>query len=309
MGIRLKLVSSLAAILIVSTILLATVFAFREQRNLVALKRDHLQHSAELAGNLLSEIAPTERERAIGLWNRTTATGPSYKVLFSGDHEESPNSRSQSDFGSPGMMSTTVRIPATPDGKGWQLMAVEPRPDTRALLIASLGEHFMLGVLLTAAAILAVALICHRLVVRPVHWLIAAADAMAQGDDWEPIRPLTRRRDEIGILGDHFADLSRRLASAVRSARHGSAHLVAVRVRRELEDPIRRLTLGLATLEAAGSDDLDAKREIQDMYDQIRVLRETSARLSEISPDPETGGVGERRAISKPSASVTRTKE
>ena len=287
MGIRLKLVSSLGAILIVSTILLGTAFALREQRKLVALKRDHLQHSAQLAGNLLGEIAPAKRERAVGLWKRTAATGQSYKILFSGDHDESPNSDSQSDFGSSEMMSTSVPIATTSGAENWRLMAAEPRPDSRALLVASFREHFVAGLILAAAAVLAAALVCQRFVIRPVRWLVEAADTIAQGDDWEPLHPQNRRQDELGVLADHLAALSRRLASAVRSARHGSAHLVAVRVRRELEDPIRRLTVGVVTLEAAMDGDPDAKREIQQMYDQLRVLNEVSTRLADISPDPE----------------------
>ena len=286
MGIRLKLVSSLGAILIVSTILLGTAFALREQRSLEALKQEHLEHSAELAASLLAEIPPERRERAIDVWNRSDAAGPSYGLLFSGDHEERTNRHLSSDDRTTSEeMSTTVRLAASAGDV--QLVAIERLPETPALLVGNIGEHFVLGAMLAAMAILAVTLVCQRLVVRPVQWLVAAADAMAQGDDWEPIRPLNRRKDEIGVLGDHFAELSRRLAAAVRGARHTSAHLVAIRVRRELEDPIRRLSVGLATLEALGESDPDAKREIQDLYDQLRLIRQTSARLSEISPEPE----------------------
>lgn len=289
MGIRLKLVTSLAAVLIVSSIILGTAFAVREQRNLVVLKSDNLEHSAELAAILLAEIPPEHRKRAIDLWNRSETGGPAYRILFSGGHGDPTNDHPPSDdLSASEVMSTSVPVPAS--AGNWQLVAVEPLPDSRTLLVASIGEHFVLGVLLAAAAILAVALVCERLVVRPVQWLVAAADSMAQGDDWEPIRPLNRRKDEIGVLGDHFADLSRRLASNVRGARHRSAHLVALRVRRELEDPIRRLNVGLVTLEAVGGGDADIKREIQHLYDQLRAIRQTSARLSEISPDPESAG-------------------
>lgn len=290
MGVQLKLVCSLAAILIVSTILLGTSFAFREQRKLAALKREHLQYSAQLAGNVLGGIAPAERERAVGVWNRTVSTGPSYMILSSGYPDESRDSDTPSDFGSSEMMSTPVPIPTASDGENWRLIAAEPRPDRRALLAASIGEHVVAGLLLASAAILAAALACQWLVIRPVRWLVEAADTIAQGDDWEPIRPQNRRQDELGVLADHLAALSRRLASAVRSARHGSAYLVAVRVRRELDDPIRRLTVGLVTLEASIDGDREMKHQVQQMYDQLRVLNEVSTRLADISPDPEIAG-------------------
>lgn len=301
MGIRLKLVSSLAAILIVSTTILGTAFAFREQRTLVSLKRDHLQHSARLASTLLAGIAPGERERMIALWNQGGDTGPVYRVFVSGDHQEEASGLSEHNDGASEVMSATAPITASTDGEEWRVMTVETLPDTRTLLITNLGEHLALGVLLTGVAIIAVAWVCQRLVVRPVHWLITAADAMAQGDDWNPILPLTRNADEIGVLADHFADLSRRLASAVRSARHGSAHLVAVRVRRELDEPIRRLSTALATLEASGAGGVAERHEVQDMHAMIQELRGTCERLSEVSPDPDSarpqahGSQGHRR--------------
>lgn len=287
MGIRTKLISSLAAILVVLTLLLGTAFAIREQRRIVDLKRDHLQHSAELAANLLKQAAPADRERAIDTWNQASGGSPLFSVMFRGDHAGTSPTSADTGGRTSELMSIEVPIPgASGDGRS-RLVATEPMPNTQALLLANLSEHFALGAVLTAAAMLAIAIVCQRLVIRPVRWLVDAADTMAQGDDWEPVYPENRRNDEIGVLGDHIAELSRRLASAVRSARHGSAHLVAVRVRRELEDPIRRLTVGLVTLEAASESDPDAKREIQEMYDQLRVLNEISRRLAEISPDPE----------------------
>jgi methyl-accepting chemotaxis protein len=286
MGIRTKLISSLAAILVVLTLLLGTGFAIREQRRIVDLKRDHLRHSAELAASLLEQTAPADRERAIDTWNRASGGSPSFSVMFRGDHEGTSSA-----FADPGgraseLMSVEVPIPSASGDEPSKLVATEPMPDTQALLLANLSEHFALGAFLTAAAMLAIAIVCQRLVVRPVRWLVNAADAMAQDDDWEPVYPENRRSDEIGVLGDHIAELSRRLASAVRSARHGSAHLVAVRVRRELEDPIRRLTVGLVTLEAASESDPDAKREIQQMYNELRLLNEISRRLGDVSPEP-----------------------
>jgi len=287
MGTRTKLISSLAAILMVLTLLLGSGFAIREQRRIVDLKRDHLEHSAELAASLLEQTAPADRERVIETWNRTSGGSPSFSVMFRGDHEGASSVSTGPGRRASELMSVVVPIPgASGDGPA-KLVATEPMPDTQALLLANLSEHFALGAFLTAAAMLAIAIVCQRLVVRPVRWLVNAADTMAQGDDWEPVYPEIRRSDEIGVLGDHIAELSRRLASAVRSARHGSAHLVAVRVRRELEDPIRRLTVGLVTLEATSESDPDAKREIQQMYDQLRELNEISKRLADISPDPE----------------------
>jgi len=286
MGIRTKLISSLAAILVVLTLLLGTGFAIREQRRILDLKRDHLQHSAELAAGLLEQTAPAERERAVETWNTDSGGSPSFSVMFPGDHA-SPSSASAGPGGrTPDLIGVEVPISGASGDRIIKLVATEPMPDTEALLLANLSEHFALGAFLTAAAMIAIAVVCQRLVVRPVRWLIDAADTMAQGDDWEPVYPEKRRSDEIGVLGDHIAELSRRLASAVRSARHGSAHLVALRVRRELEDPIRRLTVGLVTLEAASEGDPETKREIQQMYIQLQELSNISKRLAKVKADP-----------------------
>ncbi len=287
MGIRGKLVASLSGILVALTLVLGTMFAVREHRSIVELKRDHLRHSAQLAAKLLQQTDKDVGQRVIDAWNDTAAAGPKLRLVWSGDHGANATQANPTALNSSKLM-MTVSIPLENGSAAFpaQLIAAEPLPDARTFLLGVLAGHLALGALLSAAASLGVAFVCQRVVVGPVRWLVSAADGMAQGDDWEPIRPENRRKDEIGVLGDHLAELSRRLARVVRSSRHDSAHLVAVGVRREMEEPLRRLTLSVATLEAAGFRDPDVGREVEQIEGQLKTLQEISGRLANVDATP-----------------------
>jgi len=287
MGIRFKLITSLVSILTVLTLVLGSAFAVREQRKLIELKQQHLQHSAELAADFLAQLDATDTEKAVAALNISSSGGPSFQILWDGDHQTAPSNGADLGPNASEFMTVVVPVRRASGPTSARLIAAERMPDTQTLIVSNLAEHFALGAALTAAAALAIAFVCQRLVVRPVRWLVAAADTMAQGDDWDPIQPTTRRRDEIGVLGDHLAGLSRRLAAAVRSARHGSAHLVALRVRRQMEEPLRRLTVGVVTLDASADGEPDIKRELEQLHCQLRELSEISKSLAKIQPDPD----------------------
>ncbi len=286
MGIRGKLIASLSGILVTLTLVLGTAFAVREQEEIADLKRDHLRHSAQLASRLLLQTDKDDSQRVLDTWNNTTQTGPRFRVVWSGDHGAEPTQANTATSDAAEVMTVSVPLRAASSAAPGRLIAAEPLPDAQSLLLGILADHLALGVFLTAAAALGVAVVCQRIVVRPIRWLVSAADGMAQGENWDPIQSVNRRQDEIGVLGDHLAELSRRLSSAVRSARHGSAHLVAVGVRRELEEPLQRLTLSIATIDAAASDDLETKREVQEMEQQLNALRQVANRLANVAATP-----------------------
>lgn len=306
MGIRAKLIASLSSVLMLLTVVLGVAFAVREQGKIVALKRDHLKHSAELAATLLRRPELPQSQQALDTWNSETAGGPTFELIWQSDHESGANDTTTSTSAATDVMSVSVPLRTLTSATTGQLVAAEPLPNAKSKLLGALADHLLLGTLLTAAAALGIALICHRLVLQPVQWLVRAADQMANGDGWEPIEPEGRRRDEIGVLADHLAQLSRRLATAVRTARHDAAHLVSIRVRREMEEPLRNLAVGLATLEATGDNDSDTNGEIHMMYEQVNTLRKMSLQLVTVQPLPrhESG-----RIETTESASAVRTED
>lgn len=88
-----------------------------------------------------------------------------------------------------------------------------------------------------------------------------------------------RTRDEIGVLADRLAEMSRRLPEAVRSERYGSAHLVALRVRRELEEPLRRSAMQLTVLGNLLSCGSDADRAREEIAAQLKRVGELVGEL------------------------------
>ncbi len=130
---------------------------------------------------------------------------------------------------------------------------------------ASLIRHLGFGAGVVGIAMLAAGMLVHRLVVGPVREIPAATDEIAQHGQWEPITPRGRRRDEIGDLEGHSAQMIRRRVEEVRDGRYGSAHRVAERVRRELDEPLRRVAMELTVLEtllAVDSEEARARAQI-----------------------------------------------
>ncbi len=127
----------------------------------------------------------------------------------------------------------------------------------------------------------------HRLVVRPVRELVAATDAIARDGLWGLIEPSERRQDEIGVLEDHLAEMSRRLVEAVRAERYGSAHLVVERVRREIDGPLRRSAKQLAVLEELlPRDDSDAACARSEVASELEKIANIVRRLESLPPSP-----------------------
>ena len=133
---------------------------------------------------------------------------------------------------------------------------------------------------------LAAAALVQRIVLRPIRELVIATEAVARDGFWGPIHPSERRRDEIGVLADRLAEMSRRLPEAVRTERYGSAHLMALRVRRELEEPIRRSEMQLAVLESVLSPGSDEARVREEIAAQMKRVRELVGELGALELDP-----------------------
>lgn len=282
MGIRAKLIASLSPILIALTLILGAVFAHREQQALWELRRDHLEHSAELASAVLAMIGPENAQVAIDALNEIPVAGPRVRFTQRTTPLTQSSDESRSSTGQAEVLS--VSVPLRPDTGGTsmpaeRLLVEEQLPDMRAELLATLRGHVALGALLTIAAVLAVAVVCQRLVVQPVQWLVRAADSMARGDSWEAIQPSSRKRDELGILSNHLTELSRRLSGAVRSARHSSARLVAEGVRRDMAEPIRQLSVALSILEAATAGEIDMEPRFRVIERHLNLLEHLAERL------------------------------
>jgi hypothetical protein len=72
----------------------------------------------------------------------------------------------------------------------------------------------------------------------------------------------------------------------MRRERYGSAHLVAARVRRELDTPLREMEIRLAMLEKLlphGSEEASVCGEIASILEEIA---ETRRRLEEVASSP-----------------------
>jgi len=281
-GIRTKLVASLSAILVVLTVVLGAAFAVQEQQVVLQLKRDHLRHSAELAAGFLARSDEEDLQSAIDALNASAENGPRVRFMHRNDHSVQIHGAADTPTGSTTLLSVAVPLEvgsATPARDGSSLVAVEQLPERRTALLATLSGHIALGLLLTIVAVAVVAIVVQRLVVRPIQWLVSAADSMAQGENWDTIQPESRQHDEIGVLSNHLTDLSRRLADAVRRARHSSAHLVAEGVRRDMAQPLRSLSASLTILQATTAGDVDAEPQLREIGRQVIALRHLAERL------------------------------
>lgn len=277
MGIQARLIVSLSGVLILLTFVIGAAFAVREQNALVELKHDHLEHSAAIVSWFLKEAdtAGGMTEVVEGL-NGLAEPGPRFHIVWRGDHASSSERSSEE-------QRLTAERTLGPDG---HLLVAEELPDSPGRLISGIADHLIIGALLTAAAVLAVCLVCQRIVVRPIRLLVATADAAAGGQPWATSESELRGRGEIGVLADHLREMSRMLAEATRKARYEAAHLVALRVQRETEEPLQKLRLSVTIVAALADEGSDIEREVRKAGEHIDLLRGVVRRLSEMPAEP-----------------------
>lgn len=306
-GIRGKINVALGGVILVATVAFGTGYALLERSVILEAKREHLQHLAALAEIQIAAAAgPDELERVLeefdrGLLDATkvehqlTVTTANGEVLATTRHEGTGPSTLDENPVPSGLFfpsSLEVAVPLRlaryaalePDHQPAWLRLAEPLHELRQHVLASFLRHFLFAGGLVGLTMLFAGIVVHRLVVRPVRELTAATEGIARGH-WEPVHPTRRRSDEIGLLADRIATMSRRLAEAVRSERYGSAHLVAERVRRELDEPLRRARIELEILKgvAAGPDEV---RACDEMAAALQDIAEISRRLGELRATP-----------------------
>ena len=80
--------------------------------------------------------------------------------------------------------------------------------------------------------------------------------------------------------------MSRRLVDAVRAERYGSVHLVAERVRREMDEPLRNAVVHLAALEGLVGAGSESAYERGRLSAEIAKMAAIVRRLSELPADP-----------------------
>ena len=159
-----------------------------------------------------------------------------------------------------------------------------------------MNRRIIFGVLL-ALVLLAAGLAIDRLVVGPVREIATLTDAIAQDGSWDPVAPSERRGDEIGLLGDRLAKMSRRLVDSVRAERYGSVNLVAARIRHELDEPLRRIAIHLAVLEDFVPGESDAARARDEIAIEVKRVAELVGDLAIAAPPRSPAG---KRALSYP---------
>jgi len=308
LGIRGRINAVLGSVILVATLVFGSGYALLERSTILESKREHLQHLAALVEiQIATATGPDELERVLDEFGRdlleatkvkhqldvTSANGRVLATTLDEGAELARPDRKPARFGlffPPSLevavpLRLTRYVPSEPERQPAWLKLAEPLEDLRPHVLASLLRHFFFAGGLVGLAMLLVGGIVHRMVVRPVRELAMAAEGIARGNHWEPIHPSMRRDDEIGMLADRMADMSRRLADAVRIERYGSAHLVAARVRRELDEPVRRVRIELEMLKRVASDS-DTAQVCDEIADAIQEILEIGRRLGEARPTP-----------------------
>jgi len=200
MGIRTKLIASLSSILILLTVVLAATFAVMEREAVVQLKRDHLKHVAELVAVLLERSKIENVQSELAALNRKEARLPRFSITWPEDHPSSSNGSADAASGPEDVVSVALPLPFLDDGAtkpAALLVTEEAIPSSNAAFLWGVGRHLAHGAVLTAAALLAVAIVCQRLVVRPIGWLVEAADGLAKDGAWEAVQPATRCASDV----------------------------------------------------------------------------------------------------------------
>ena len=189
----------------------------------------------------------------------------------------------------PASLSETMPVDLTGRGDGARtarLIVEESLGALSAGVAASFFGHFALAASIAGLAMGSVAWLVRRLVIQPLGEVAAATQQIARGGEWEPFLPKRRASDEMGMLTDGLAQLSRRLFDAVRRERYGSAHLVAERVRRELDSPIRGIEARLAMLERLLPAEAEEARLCREIETGVAAIAEARRRLLEIPDSP-----------------------
>lgn len=302
LGIRAKLNLGVGVVVLASALAFGAVYALIERATLLAEKRDHLHHVASMARLSLGGREPSDIHREISEFglHLTQATGAPHRIWIEdaagnrlagsedgADPEELPTGV-EAPWGSlfPATMVGEVPIEMGSASPAARLVVEESLEGLSAQTRAAFLRHLGFAIGLFGLTALAVSRLAHVLVVRPVRQLATATERIGDGAHWEPYSPSVRRNDEIGVLCDRFAELSRRLLSLVRDERYGSAHLVTIGIERALDEPIRQAQLELAVLQAslpAGSD--EAERCVH-LAGNLEEIVELARRFKELGDHP-----------------------
>lgn len=293
LGIRARLSLALGGVLLVATLAFGLVYANIERGTILEVERDHLEHIARIATVRLSDVENREaledaiRELEQEL-NEVRDTG--HEILVRDDrgavvamsHPRRSSGRSDARDASVLPRSLRVAVPvrfarwseASGGAKPSRLVIYESLDGVQPLFQRSLWRHMLFAGGVVALVLVAAGLTADRMVVRPVRELAGLTDRIAQDGSWLPIAPSRRRSDEIGRLGDHLADLSRRLVDSVRDERYTSASLVATRVHQELDEPLRRIAMYLAALQELLPRDSDAGPALHSLWTELDQVTE-----------------------------------
>lgn len=309
LGIRAKLNLGLGLVLLAATLVLGASYAWLETATRIESDRRHLVEIAALARlHLETPSAEQRMDAALSRLARSLAeaTGSEHHLVLRGGDGEvlataegSVSARSQLGRGAgvgsawrallPASLSETIPVDLPGGGDGGRsarLVVEESLDEVSASVTVSLLGHLALAASIAGLAMGSVAWLVRRLVIGPLREVAAATQQIARGGEWKPFLPKRRASDEIGVLVDGLAQLSRRLAEAVRRERFGSAHLVAVRVRRELDSPIRDIEVRLAMLQRLLPADAEEARVCREIESHLTAIAETRRRLLEISDTP-----------------------
>lgn len=310
-GIRAKINLGLGVVLAIATIAFGASYAWMERTTVVDSNRQHLAHVASLV-RLHLEASRGEHEITAALTDFAErleqATGSRHHLILStegGKILATSETINSSERPAPGAedgsnpisgallpASLTVTVPVTLEGyEGRGALAArltleEPLAELPGKVVASLLRHFAFAAGLVGLALGSAAWLVHRLVIRPLGQLASATEEIARGGEWKPPFSGGRRADEIGVLEDCLAQMSRRIGESTRRERYGSAHLVALRVRRELDSPLREMEIRLAMLEKLLPHDSEEARVCREITSVLEEIAETRRRLQEVSSSP-----------------------
>lgn len=307
LGIRAKLNLGVGIVVLVSALAFGSLYALVERATILGEKHDHLVHVASMARLSFEGTDESALREEVAEFNRhlSEATGAPHHIriedaagraLVGSDSRSHVASVHTDDTGLwsslfPSTMAGEIPIRMGPGAPSARLIVEESLEDLPSNLRVSFLRHVAFAAVLFGLAAFCTSLLAHFLIVRPVRELATATEQIGTNGPWEPFTPTVRRRDEVGILCDRFAELSRRLLTVVRDERYGSAHLVAVGVERGLEEPVRHAQMELALLRAslpAGSEELQRCTNLAGHLDEIVEL---GHRLKDIGGHPPFSGV------------------
>lgn len=308
-GIRAKVSVTLGGVLLIATLGFGVTYALIEHDMVLNLERGHLEHVARLANLRLQDVeTPGELKAAIQEFGRTLseARGAPHEIEV---RDERGNVLAMSrprpliprtEIEGTRMVPKALFVDVPLAIEGWKGGPGEGRPNRvviyeslvglELLFRQSLLRHLLFAAGLLALVLLAAGLAIDRLVVGPIREIATLTDAIAQDGSWDPVAPSERRGDEIGLLGDRLAKMSRRLVDSVRAERYGSVNLVAARIRHELDEPLRRIAIHLAVLEDFVPGESDAARARDEIATEVRRVAELVRDLAIAAPPRSPAG-------------------